>query len=179
MNTPCTLMFACYSGAMIVTLIGMPGSGKTTIGNVLAAELGWSFIDTDELVATLHGISVRDMVATGGEAALRRAEREVILQLPIREPAIVATGGSVVYSQRAMAHLATLGPIVWLEAPIAVLKQRIGDPRKRGVLMGKHTSLESLYEAREPLYSKYATYIQSTDMQKADVVHELRDNLHL
>lgn len=164
---------------MVVTLIGMPGSGKTTVGRTLAAALGWTFVDTDELIVELHGLSLRDMVAAGGEAALRRAEREAIRTLRLRTPCIIATGGSVVYSKRAMAHLGAQGPIVWLTVPHDVLTRRIGDPHARGVLMGSHADIASLAHAREPLYARYATHVVDARGSVADVVALIRSTLSL
>ncbi len=162
---------------MVVTLIGMPGSGKTSAGRALAAALGWAFTDTDELVVELHGLPLKDMVATGGEAALRRAEREAVRTLPRRTPCVIATGGSVVYSKRAMAHLRRLGPVVWLTVPPDILSKRIGDPHARGVLMGSHLNIASLAHAREPLYARYATHVVDARGPVGDVVALVREKL--
>lgn len=138
-----------------VVLIGMPGAGKSTIGVLLAKALARQFVDTDLLLQGAAGAPLHELLARHGRDGFRALEERQILALTARAT-VIATGGSVVYSPAAMAHLRTLGPIVYLEVPLATLQQRLGDLRARGVVMAPGQTLAALHAERVPLYRQYA-----------------------
>ena len=136
-------------------LIGMPGAGKSTVGVLLAKRLGVAFLDTDILMQTGEGCYLQETIAAHGIDGFRRIEERYLLSVP-PDCGVVATGGSAVYSQRAMAHLRFLGPAVYLEIGLADLNARLGNLDRRGVLRMPGQSIDMLYAERLPLYHRYA-----------------------
>ena len=141
-----------------VVLIGMPGSGKSTIGARLAGMLGYAYIDTDALIEKVTGRSLQKIVDDNGYLTLREIEEKVLLSFdPIRY--VVSTGGSAVYSRAAMAHLKTNGVIVFLNVDLETLRKRIKNFGERGIAKHPEQSFEDLYRERFPLYVRYADII--------------------
>jgi shikimate kinase len=138
-----------------IVLIGMPGSGKSTVGVVLAKYARRPFIDTDILIQSITGRSLQDIVDNEGYMELRRIEEEVILSTAFHSH-VIATGGSAVYSARAMGHLKKDGVIIFLDASIDVLSGRIQDFNTRGLSKSKDMSFSDLFAERMPLYRMYA-----------------------
>lgn len=138
-----------------IVLIGMPGSGKSTVGVILAKLTGRGFIDTDLLIQTASGRTLQEIVDDQGYLALRRIEEEVLLGISCRSH-VIATGGSAVYSPRAMAHLKTAGVVVFLDADIATLEARVGDFGRRGLAKSSEQTFAELFAERTPLYRAYA-----------------------
>ncbi|MEW6665654.1 MAG: shikimate kinase [Thermodesulfobacteriota bacterium] len=136
-------------------LIGMPGSGKSTVGVILAKQTGLDFADTDVMIQTLHRRSLQDIVDRDGPMALRRIEEEVLLGLRLRHH-VIATGGSAVYSDRAMNHLRSDGIVVFLDVDLPTLEARVQDFGTRGLAKRPGQSLAELYEERLPLYRRHA-----------------------
>ncbi len=136
-------------------LIGMPGSGKSTVGVILAKQTMRSFVDTDVIIQALQGRSLQRIVDQDGYLELRRIEEEALLGLSVHDH-VIATGGSAVYSDRAMNHLKTNGIIIFLDVDTATLDARIHDFGKRGLAKRPGQGLADLYEERLPLYRKYA-----------------------
>jgi shikimate kinase len=138
-----------------VILIGMPGVGKSTVGVLLAKELGLSFLDTDIGIQAAQGRSLQTIIDREGVARFREIEECCVLALACRRH-VIATGGSVIYSPRAMAHLGALGTIVLLELDPARLMQRLGNLQTRGVLRAPGQTIADLCRERRPLYRRYA-----------------------
>jgi len=138
-----------------VVLIGMPGVGKSTAGVLLAKALSREFVDTDVTLQARLGRRLADIIAEQGMDAFCRQEEAAILALDVR-PAVIATGGSAVYSPAAMAHLRQGGRIVHLDLPLEVLRRRLGDLGERGVVIRPGQTLEALFAERQPLYRRYA-----------------------
>ena len=136
-------------------LIGMPGSGKSTVGVILAKHCCKAFLDTDVLIQVRTGRTLQEIVDHEGYLALRKVEEEVLLDLRIRN-AIVATGGSAVYSERAMAHLRKDAAIVFLDADLPTLRSRVPDFSARGLAKSADQTFEQLFEERRPLYQRNA-----------------------
>jgi shikimate kinase len=152
-----------------VILIGMPGSGKSTVGVLLAKRMGFGFLDTDILIQTREGRRLEQIIRQRGHSGFCRVEADHILSLrPHRQ--VVATGGSVVYSRSAMRHLIALGAIVFLDASVEVLESRLGDLGARGVVMEPGQSLEALWKKRQPLYRRYQHITIACDRMTADEV---------
>lgn len=138
-----------------VVLIGMPGAGKSTVGVLLAKALSREFLDTDVCLQGCEQRRLHEIIAAEGLDAFRAIEERHVLELACRRT-VVATGGSVVYSARAMQHLKRDGVVVYLEVPLAVLRRRLGNLKARGVVMAAGQSLEDLFAERLPLYRQYA-----------------------
>lgn len=138
-----------------VVLIGMPGSGKSTVGVLLAKRLGLGFIDTDLLIQEEAGRTLQEIIDGDGYQALRRIEEQVLLKLDVRRQ-VISTGGSAVYSAPAMAHLKAGGVVVFLDIPLEVVLERIGDHSARGISRRPDQSLEELFSERFELYSRVA-----------------------
>lgn len=136
-------------------LIGMPGAGKSTVGRWLAGHLGQPFVDTDDRIVAATGRPLQAVLAEDGPEGLRRAE-EAALLAPLPPAAIVATGGSAVYSEAGMARLAALAPLVYLECDLPTLLRRLGDHGERGILMAPGQTLAELYRERDVLYRRHA-----------------------
>jgi shikimate kinase len=139
-----------------VTLIGMPGSGKTAVGTIVAARLGWGFIDTDKAIELRQGLPLQDVINAVGEEAFRRLEEDAVINLPVEERTVIATGGSVVYSEAAMGHLAAISTVVFLDAEMEAIRRHIASEAPRGIVGMPKGGLDGLYQERLPLYRQYA-----------------------
>jgi len=152
-----------------VVLVGMPGAGKSTVGVLLAKALGMDFADTDLEIQRRHGKLLQDMIDELGIAGFLKAEEETILGGKYFN-AIIATGGSAVYSEKAMAHLKERGVVVYLEAGLDTIRKRIGNISTRGIAMGRDQALEDIYLERIPLYEKYADITVNCEGRDAEGV---------
>lgn len=141
-----------------IILIGMPGSGKSTVGVVLAKKLGFQFVDSDLVIQEQSGKLLYQLIEELGEAGFLMLENKVNAGIQA-EKAVVATGGSAVYGKEAMKHLKETGIVVYLNLPYEELRERLGDLHKRGVVIREGSSLWELYEERIPLYKKYADIV--------------------
>lgn len=138
-----------------IILIGMAGVGKSTVGVLLARALRKDFVDTDILIQNGEGGRLQEILdAQGGDAFLDIEQRYVLALRPSNS--VVSTGGSVVHSPAAMAHLKSLGMLVLLEAPLETLRARVHNADPRGLVMQGARTFEELYELRRPLYRGYA-----------------------
>ncbi len=138
-----------------ITLIGMPGAGKSTIGIVLAKVLGYDFIDSDLLIQKAEGKLLWQIMEEAGTEGFNQIEERVNSQIET-ENSVIATGGSVVYGPAAMEHLRSISTVVYLKVNCSTLKRRLGDLTKRGVVFRPGQTLNDLYNERVPLYEKYA-----------------------
>ena len=138
-----------------LVLIGMPGTGKSTVGAVLARRLGFRLIDTDDVIVNTYGQSLPALIASHGVDAFLQMEGLVGQRLAC-EGCVIATGGSMVFSDAAMRHLRSLGTVVWLDTPLRELERRIAMSGDRGIAAEKGVTLASIDAVRRPLYEKYA-----------------------
>jgi shikimate kinase len=138
-----------------IILIGMPGSGKSTVGILLAKQAGRDFIDTDVLIQRAQGRSLQDIVDHDGYLVLRRIEEDILLNLDVHNH-VIATGGSAVYSSSAMEHLKAHGIAVFLQVDLPTLKARVSDYETRGLAKRSDQSLDDLFVERCALYRRYA-----------------------
>ena len=138
-----------------IILIGMPGSGKSTVGVVLAKKLGYRFIDSDLVIQEKCGKLLYQLIEERGEAGFLMLENEINASV-VADCAVIATGGSAVYGVEAMKHFKEIGQIVYLKLPYEELATRLGDLHERGVVLKEGYTLRDLYEERIPLYEKYA-----------------------
>ena len=138
-----------------IILIGMPGVGKSTIGVILAKVMLWDFLDTDLLIQTREGRSLQEIIKKEGLKAFCDIEERYVISISCKRT-IIATGGSVVYRQKAMDSLCSSGVLVHLALPLDLLEKRLTDFSTRGVVMQPDQNLKELFHERMPLYMKYA-----------------------
>lgn len=138
-----------------VILIGMPSCGKSTLGRILSKELGYDFIDTDEVIIRQNGCPLRDILDARGVDGFVEVEEAAVCSVQT-DKAVIATGGSVVYSPKAMKHLKAMGKVVYLRLSFDEMERRLGDLHARGVAIAPGATLQDLYNERVPLYEKYA-----------------------
>ena len=138
-----------------ISLIGMPGAGKSTVGVILAKQTGLRFVDTDLDIQVREDATLKEILETHGYRNLREIEHEVLMEISL-EHALVSTGGSVVYSEDAMARLKGAGPVVYLEADLASLEQRVAGAPARGIAIDSAQGYAEVYAERTPLYERYA-----------------------
>lgn len=143
---------------MNITLIGMAGAGKSTIGKALAKRLNYTFIDVDGLITQRAGMSLQALIDKQGDSAFIRFEEEAVLGLEQLDNCVISPGGSVVYSKKAMSHLKNISKIIFLDAPFRSIVRRIPNARKRGIVGLRDRSLKELFEERLILYNKYADF---------------------
>jgi len=148
-----------------LTLIGMPGSGKSTIGIILAKNLGLGFIDTDVLIQINRQKTLQQIIDERDHMHLRVVEEEEILKINI-ENHVIATGGSAAYSGKAMTHLRDISKIIFLEVRIDEIKKRIHNFETRGIAKSKNQTFKELFDERQALYMKYADI--TVDCNKLD-----------
>ncbi|MEI6536528.1 MAG: shikimate kinase, partial [Verrucomicrobiaceae bacterium] len=151
--------------AMNIVLIGMMGSGKTTLGRMVAQSLDFDFVDTDQLVIDAAGKSIPEIFATEGEPGFRQRESAVLQSLIDRKRHVIATGGGIVTQSVNLPVLKQLGCVVWLSADISVLYQRTAHNFDRPLLREADpvAKLRALHEARAPLYLKACDLKITTD----------------
>lgn len=140
---------------MNIILIGLPTSGKSTVGVVLAKVLGMQFLDTDLVIQRETSKRLNEIIEAEGAEGFLRIEGAVCTSIEA-ENTVVATGGSAVFSPEAMAHLKKNGVAVYLQITLQELKNRLRDAKARGVVLRDGESVEELYEERDPLYRRYA-----------------------
>lgn len=140
-----------------IVLIGMPGSGKSTCGVVAAKLLLKNFFDTDLLIQNLEGAPLQSIIDNKGNAYFEALEESAILSLDIKGT-VIATGGSVIYSEKAMEHLKSLGKIVYLHLDYDNMCRRISNLSTRGVLIKQGETLRDMFDERLPLYEKWADF---------------------
>ena len=146
-----------------LVLIGMPSSGKSTAGKAVAKKLGWGFLDSDELIVNRTGQPLSRIIAELGTDGFLQVENAVNGSLSCCRT-VVSTGGSVCYSSEAMAHLKSLGKVIYLKLSAEEVARRIKSFEKRGVVMrGNITTAEELAAERAPLYERYADAVVECD----------------
>lgn len=138
-----------------VTLIGMPSCGKSTIGVVLAKVLGYTFVDSDLLIQKQEKHLLHEIISQKGLEAFIEIENQVNASITGEEQ-VIATGGSVVYGKEAMENLREISEIVYIRLPLDEIKSRLGNIRRRGVVLKDAQTLDDLYAERCPLYEQYA-----------------------
>lgn len=141
-----------------ITLIGMPGVGKSTLGVVLAKILGYQFLDSDLLIQQQEERRLSRIIEEEGIEGFKKIENRVNASIEVQDT-VIATGGSVVYCAEAMQHLKSVGKVVYLKLSYKSIKKRLGNLKGRGVVLKEGQTLLDLYEERIPLYEKYADIV--------------------
>ena len=156
-----------------LVLVGMMGAGKSTVGQRCAERLGRPFVDTDELIAAVAGVSIAELFARDGEPAFRALEATTIADVcAAPTPSVIGMGGGAVLDTENRKHMRDTGFVVWLRAPAALLARRVGDGRDRPLLTGDPAgTLERLVALRGPAYEAAAhTTIDTDGLSVAAVV---------
>ena len=143
---------------MNITLIGMPASGKSCMGRILSKRLGMTYLDTDKLIESNMGESISSIISRAGMEEFKRIENETLLSVS-GDGLVISTGGSAVYYPEAMKHLKSISKVIYLYVGVDIIKARLGDFSKRGVVLKPGYTINDLYLVRAPLYQKYADII--------------------
>ncbi len=160
-----------------IVLIGMPGAGKSTIGVVLAKNMGMAFMDSDLIIQEQEGKKLHDLIEEHGLDGFLAIEGRVNASLHPKT-AVIATGGSAVYDKSAMEHLRSIAMVCYLKLSYEGIKERLGDLAERGVVLREGETLRELYEERVPLYEKYANLtIECENKNIREIVMELARRL--
>ena len=154
-----------------IVLIGMPGTGKSVVGQALASRLGYEFVDADDLIVEKAGKLLSEILREDGLEAFYKIEGQVGRELE-RTHTVIATGGSMVLYPEAMAHLKQDSVVVWLQTPFTQIQERMpADLYDRGIAAPKGESLWEIYEERRDLYAKYADLIVASREGEDDTAH--------
>ena len=143
-----------------ISLIGMAGAGKSSVGKELARTLGFRFIDSDALIEKQHGKSLQNILDDEGYLKLREIENIVLKNIQFNE-IILSTGGSAVYSNEAMEHIQQNSKVIFLEVPFGQILERVPSFLDRGFAKAPSQSIEDAFEERQELYKKYSDHIVS------------------
>ena len=156
-----------------ITLIGMPASGKSTVGVLLAKRLGYSFVDVDIVIQEQEKKLLKELIDENGIEGFWKIEERANAGLQV-EHSVIAPGGSVIYGPKAMEHLKEIGVVVYLKLDCDEIEMRIGDAVNRGVTLKEGWTIRDLYNERVPYYEKYADItIDEAGMTPGETVDEL------
>jgi shikimate kinase len=155
------------SDTTCLTLIGIAGAGKSTLAPILARRLGWEWIDTDRLIEATHGERLQAIMDAVGAAEFLRIEEEAVVGLAAQRM-VVSTGGSVVYSEKAMQRLKLLGPIVFLDVRLDVFERRVGAAKGRAFVCTEGKRPGDVWSERRPLYQAHADITVCTDASEPE-----------
>jgi shikimate kinase len=149
------------SESCCVSLMGMAGSGKSTLGKLLAQAMGWAHVDTDLLLEAYYGVCLPELLHSLGLKKFLEAEGRLTASVKLTRT-VISTGGSVVYSYEAVHRLRLLGPVVYLHIPKDVFLQRLGDEKQRAFARPSGMSLEDVYDQRAILYERAVDFCLDT-----------------
>lgn len=160
-----------------IVLIGMPASGKSTAGVILAKVLGKKFIDTDLVIQEREKDLLSEIIKDKGVAGFMKIEEEAILSVDVKNT-VIATGGSAVYGEKAMEHLKENGTVVYLKVEKDELFKRLTDIKERGVVLREGENIEEMYDSRIVLYEKYADIIiEERDSTIEETIRKIQNEL--
>lgn len=163
---------------MNIVLIGMSGAGKSTLGVLLAKALGMDYVDTDIVIQQHEGRLLQDIIDHDGIEKFMEVEEKIVSKLQVTN-SIVSTGGSVIYSEKAMTALKQDGYIIYLHVPYEEIKSRLTNITTRGIVIQKGSSLKDVYEERVPLYIKYSdTTLDCSNKDIEYCVSEMIERVH-
>lgn len=158
-----------------IVLIGMPGTGKSVVGKVLAQQLRYRFVDMDDLIVEKAGKTLPEILRTEGLTAFLRLEEQVGVSVQW-EDTVIATGGSMVLSEAAMTHLRKNGLVIWLETPLSKINDRMPeDLIDRGIAAPAGMTIRQIYQQRQPLYARYADLIVVSQEEPETTAHQVQE----
>ena len=149
----------------------MPASGKSTVGVLLAKALKCQFVDSDLEIQKRESALLREILTSRGFLELRAIEEKVLLNIPLKN-SVLATGGSAIYSAKAMKRLKAETDVVYLKTPLELIKARVGDFTQRGITAPENSTVESLAAERTDLYERYADLEVCTSEKKPSTISE-------
>lgn len=161
---------------MIVYLVGMPGSGKSTVGPELASRLGVPFVELDDAIQRAAGTSVREIFENEGEARFRELEAAALTEAAARDPSVVSCGGGVVLEPANRVTLRATGEVVFLSVPLEILRERVRPAADRP-LIREEGDLDRLFAAREPLYREFAAHVVDASGSVEEVAEAIEKEL--
>lgn len=138
-----------------ISLIGMAGCGKSTLGNAIAEKYNLSFVDTDKLIEAGWQMTLEEIKKKHGYETLRKYEEDVILNLD-KSTKVISTGGSAVYSVKSMKYLKSFSKIIYINTPLETILERIDKGQERGLAVPENLSIEEVYSERKPLYERFS-----------------------
>lgn len=160
-----------------ITLVGMPGAGKSTVGLALAQHLNWGFVDTDCIIEATYGVPLQNIADAMSKEDFLEVEATVIASLRLFR-VVIASGGSVVYRENAMQHLRSLGPVVHLCVDLPTIEERIARKPDRGLAIAPGQTILDLYEERQALYTRHAQCrINAEQLSPEECVHAIVHSL--
>jgi len=162
-----------------IALIGMPGSGKSTVGVGLAKALGKTFIDTDLMIQRMKNRPLQEIIGKDGVEEFLASEENVIFQIETNN-SVIATGGSVIYSEDAMNHLKKNSILIYLRITYEEMKKRLNNIETRGIVWRKERTLLNLYNERIPKYEKYADItVDCSSIEIDDIIEIINEKIAL
>ena len=156
---------------LMITLIGMPGSGKSTVGGLLSQQLNLERVDTDRLIESQEKQTLQQIMDKRGNANFRAIEEQVLTEMPLF-PCIISTGGSVVYSDKIMRRLRAVSTVVYLRARFETIEYRVSLDPQRGIAADGSQSLRDIYDERIPLYERYNAFAVDCDNASPEALAE-------
>ena len=161
-----------------IVLVGMPGCGKSTVGVILAKTLGLSFTDTDLLICAKEEDTLQNIIERKGLSYFEAVENEVGETLKVKNT-VVATGGSMIMYEKAMAHLKEIATVVYINVSLSELKRRLVNIKTRGITFAEGETLDDIFDIRTPLYQKYADItVNADDFTIEETVTKLTEMLN-
>ena len=162
---------------MNITLIGMAGAGKTTIGKQLAKKLKMNFVDTDRLLEEKHGKKLNEIITEMGSEEFIKLEESVLLDVDF-ENTVIATGGSAVYGHKGMEHLKSISKVFYLDVPLQKIKLRINNPDSRGIVSEKGQTIDEIFFERLRYYKKYShVSVKCKGKKLSQITSEIIDSI--
>jgi shikimate kinase len=160
-----------------IAIIGMAGAGKSTIGPLLAKQLQYHFVDTDDLIADSRATSLQQLLDTLGQKQFQALEEQTLLAFNLKSH-VIATGGSAVYSRPGMKRLQEIATVVWLDVELPELEARVDNLNSRGLVNPDGTGFAELYRQRFELYRQYADVrIDCTGKGVKEIAREIVDKI--
>ncbi|WP_312886563.1 shikimate kinase [Paenibacillus foliorum] len=157
-----------------VILIGFAGTGKSTVGKALSEQLGWQFIDTDQRIEELQGVSITEMFQTMGEQAFRTVESEVIDRTLKVENQVVSTGGGAVLAERNRARMQESGIVINLTATKEIIITRVSKDQSRPLVQGNvEEKVTALMESRKHAYDFADLAIDTSELSVTEIVERI------
>ncbi|PAF31775.1 shikimate kinase [Paenibacillus sp. 7516] len=166
---------------MNIVLIGMSGAGKSTLGVLLAKALGMDYVDTDIVLQQHEGRLLQDIIDNDGIEKFLEIEEKTVSELQLKN-CIISTGGSVIYSEKAMNFLKQDGQVIYLHVPFEEIQRRLKNVTTRGIVIKKGNSLDDVYEESVPLYIRYsdkAIDCSNKDIEQCvnEIIERIQENL--
>ncbi len=162
-----------------ITLVGMAGAGKSTLGQTLADRLGWGQLDTDRYLESYYAMPLQGIMDTYGLEEFLRIEGQLVSELNLTRT-VISTGGSVIYSKGGMAQLKKLGSVVLLDIDESTFLDRVGKAEGRGLAISPGKTMRDLYNERQPLYRAAADIVVRTDRNTPDLcVDQILEKINL